>query len=94
MSDFFDTPDIDGGDNATAIAKDELRKLVQQREALEKQKAEIADDIKDLNVIVKAKGFNLRAFNEIIKLRKLDEDERNDREAMRQLYADILGIFG
>lgn len=94
MSDIFDKPEIDGGDNASAIAVGKLKAFVERRERLEDEKSTICEDIKELNAEVKGEGFDIKAFNEVIKLRKLEKADRDAREAMRQLYGEALGIFG
>lgn len=88
-----DTADIDGGDNAKAVAVGQLRALIERRESLEEEKATISEDIKELNLEAKSAGFDMRAFNEMVKLRKLDKAERDEREALRETYGQALGVF-
>lgn len=88
------SPDLTGGDNAQTVAAAELRAFVERRERLEADKAEIGEDIKELNAEVKGRGYDMKMFNEMIKLRKMDADERAEREALRDLYGSALGIFG
>ena len=88
------SPDLKGGDNAQTVAAAELRAFVERRERLEADKAEISEDIKELNAEVKSRGYDMKTFNDMIKLRKMDADERAKREALRDLYGSALGIFG
>ncbi|MCH4543172.1 GapR family DNA-binding domain-containing protein [Ochrobactrum sp. A-1] len=87
-------PDLEGGDNAQVIAVGQLRAFLERRERLEEEKATIGEDIKELNAEIKASGFDMKAFNEMVKLRKMDPTERKIREAQRQLYGELLGVFG
>ena len=87
-------PNIEGGHNAQMVAADVLRGYVERIERLEEEKAGIASDIRDVYTEVKAKGFETKVVREIIKLRRMDPDEREEREALRALYGDALGIFG
>lgn len=88
-----DKADINGGDNSQTVAAGQLRALIERRERLEEEKATIGEDIKALNAEAKSAGFDMRAFNEMIKLRKLDKAERDEREALRDLYGAALGVF-
>ena len=89
-----DTPDIQGGDNSHRVAASELRSFCERIERLESEKAALADDIKDVKAEAKGRGYDMKTLNEMLKLRKLDPDVRAEREALRELYADALGIFG
>ena len=88
-----DTADIKGGDNSQVVAAGQLRAFIERRERLDTDKEAIAEDIKALHAELKGSGFDLRTFNEMIKLRKLDKAERDEREAMRDLYGAALGVF-
>lgn len=89
-----DTPDIGGGGNAHSIAASQLRSYIERVERLEEEKSTISEDIKEVKTEVKAAGFDIKTFNEMLKLRKLDATEREEREALRDLYGHALGIFG
>ena len=86
-------PDIKGGDNAQAVAAGQLRALVERIERLTEEKAELAEDIKEVFIEAKGSGFDLRTMREMIRLRKLDKAERDAREATRDLYGMALGLF-
>lgn len=86
-------PEVTGGDNEKAVAVGQLRAFIERRERLEEDKAAIAEDIKALNQEIKSAGFDLRTYNEMVKLRKLDKAKRDEREALRETYAEALGVF-
>lgn len=81
----------DIGHNSEAT-DDRLRLLIERRERLEEERRGISDDIKDVNAEAKAVGYDIRALNEVIKLRRLDPDDRREREAILDLYKAALGI--
>lgn len=83
------TTDIGHNSEAT---DDRLRLLIERRERLEEERRGISDDIKDVNAEAKAVGYDIRALNEVIKLRRLDPDDRREREAILDLYKAALGI--
>jgi len=88
-----DTPDINGGDNAHRVAAGELRTFCERIERLEEEKKSIADDIKDVKGEAKGRGYDTGMLNEMLKLRKMDKDERDERETLRQTYGEALGVF-
>lgn len=87
-------PDINGGDNAHRVAADQLRSFCERIERLAEEKQTIADDIKEVKSEAKAMGYDVTTLNEMLKLRKLDKAEREEREALRQTYGEALGVFG
>lgn len=84
----------DIGHNSETVAAAELRQFCERRERLEEDKAAIQQDIKELHGELKGRGYDIKTFNEMIRLRKLDADERTERETLRQVYGEALGVFG
>lgn len=84
------------GDNITSeaqtIAVGQLRAFIERIERLEGEKTEIADDIKGVYAELKGSGFDAKTVRAIIRLRKKDDHERQEEEAMLQLYMDALGM--
>jgi uncharacterized protein (UPF0335 family) len=84
-------PDVTG--EATNFAKDQLKAIIERIERLEEEKKAIADDIKDVFAEAKANGFDVKALREILKLRKQDRDERQEFDAIVELYMVALGMI-
>lgn len=78
---------------SNAVAADELRLLIERIERLEEEKKGIADDIKDVYGEAKARGFCTKTMKRIVALRKLDENERRELEAMLDIYKGALGML-
>ncbi|WP_295966940.1 DUF2312 domain-containing protein [uncultured Bartonella sp.] len=79
-------------DQNTAVAASQLRSFIERIERLEGEKKTISDDIKEVYAELKGSGFNSKAVREIIRLRKKEDHERQEEEAMVQLYKDALGM--
>ena len=75
------------------VAADELRQFVERIEKLEEEKAGIASDIKDVKAEAKGRGFDVKAITEIIRMRKQDAAERQEREAILETYMSALGML-
>jgi len=51
-----------------------------------------SDDIKDVYAEMKGQGFDTKAIRTIVRLRKKDANERQEEEAMLDLYMAALGM--
>lgn len=80
------------GDTAQSVAVGQLRSFIERYERLEEEKKTIADDQKEVMAEAKGSGFDTKAMRTIIKMRKKEAHERQEEEAMVQLYADALGM--
>lgn len=75
-----------------AIAVGQLRAFIERIERLEEEKSTISDDIKEVFAELKGSGFDTKIVRIIIRMRKREDHERQEEEAMLQLYADALGM--
>lgn len=78
------------GDNSVnPEAAKELQRYVARIEALEQEKAERAEDIKEVYVEVKSKGFDVKIVRELIKRRKMDPADREEHDEMLSVYEGV-----
>lgn len=75
------------------FAKDQLKSLIERVERLEEDKRTLADDIKEVYAEAKSTGFDTRIMRQVVRLRKMDKQEREEREAMLDLYLSALGMI-
>ena len=80
------------GDSVQAIAVGQLRAFIERVERLEEEKGTISEDIKEVFAELKGSGFDTKAVRAIIRARKKEAHERQEEEAMIQLYMDALGM--
>ncbi|KQT85820.1 DUF2312 domain-containing protein [Aurantimonas sp. Leaf443] len=78
--------------DVTDVAQDQLRSFVERIERLEEEKKTIADDIKDVYAEAKGNGFDTKVLRKVISLRKQDVNERQEQEAILDLYLQALGM--
>ncbi|MET0599288.1 MAG: DUF2312 domain-containing protein [Mesorhizobium sp.] len=74
------------------VAAGQLRAFIERVERLEEEKKTISDDIKDVFAEMKGTGFDTKAVRAIIRLRKKDQAERQEEEAILDLYKAALGM--
>jgi len=79
--------------NLHQSAKDHLRAFVERIERLEEEKAALAEDIREVFAEAKSSGFDIKALRAIIRLRKQDDHERMEQEAMLATYMQALGMI-
>ncbi|MBB3931997.1 uncharacterized protein (UPF0335 family) [Kaistia hirudinis] len=79
-------------DDVQGIAAAQLKSIVERIERLEEEKKAIADDIKDVYGEAKANGFDTKVLRTIIRLRKQDASEREEQDAILDLYKAALGM--
>lgn len=74
------------------IAADRLRSLIERIERLEEEKAAIASDIRDIKLEAKSQGLDVKIINAIIKLRKMNQNERDENDFLLEAYRKALDI--
>lgn len=78
-------PDVGG------IAGDQLRSFIERIERLEDEKKQLADDIKEVYSEAKGSGFDTAIMRQIIKERRMDKDDLDERETLLDIYRKALG---
>lgn len=73
-------------------AKDHLRAFIERIERLEEEKAALAEDIREVFAEAKGSGFDVKAMRTIIRMRKQEDHERMEQEALLATYMQALGM--
>lgn len=76
------------------VAADQLRAFVERIERLEEEKKVIADDVKDVYAEAKGNGYDVKILRKVVSLRKKQPHEREEEEAVLDLYMHALGMAG
>jgi uncharacterized protein (UPF0335 family) len=79
-------------ETSTTVAAAQLRAIIERIERLEEEKKTISEDIKEIYAEAKGTGFDTKAVRTIIRLRKKDQAERQEEEAIIDLYKAALGM--
>lgn len=78
--------------DAQTVAAGQLRAFIERIERLAEEKQTIQGDIREVFAEAKGTGFDTKALRELIKLRRMDQAERQEREAILDLYKAALGM--
>lgn len=69
-----------------------LRSFIERIERLEEEKAELAEDIKEIYGEAKANGYDPKIMRKIVRMRKMDVEKRKEEEALIEVYRNAVGM--
>jgi uncharacterized protein (UPF0335 family) len=72
--------------DTVGIAGDRIRSFVERIEQLDIELQELNEQKKEVFSEAKGEGFDVKILKEIIKLRKLDQEERDEHETLLDVY--------
>lgn len=70
----------------------QLESFIQRIENLEEEKANLMADIREIFAEAKAQGYDVKIMRQILKLRKMEEDDRDEQETLLEVYKRALGM--
>lgn len=79
-------------DGSGAIAPAKLKSFIERIERLEGEKAELAEDIREVYAEAKGEGFDTKIMRQVIRLRKLEVQERREQDELIDTYRKALGM--
>jgi uncharacterized protein (UPF0335 family) len=79
--------------STTAVAAGQLKAVIERIERLEEEKKEVADQIKEVYAEAKSNGFDTKTIRKVIGLRRKPTEERQEEEALLDLYLSALGML-
>ncbi len=74
------------------VAGARLKQLIERIERLEEEKSSIGSDIKDVYGEAKSTGFDVKTMRKLVRLRKMDEQKRNEEDELLDLYRAAIGL--
>ncbi|MBQ2884550.1 MAG: DUF2312 domain-containing protein [Alphaproteobacteria bacterium] len=69
-----------------------LNSLIERIERLEEEKKGISSDIRDIYAEAKGVGFDVKIMKTIIKLRKMNQADRDEQEFLLETYRKALNV--
>jgi uncharacterized protein (UPF0335 family) len=72
-------------------AQGQLKSVVERIERLEEDKKSVMEDLKNVYAEAKGNGFDTKVIRKIIRLRKQDTAQRQEEEALLDLYLSAIG---
>lgn len=79
-------------DTVNETTKSRLLSFVERLERLDEEIDEVKGQRKEVVAELKGEGFDAKAVNKIVKMRKEDPAKRQEEQAIVELYAAAVGI--
>jgi len=74
------------------ITAEQLRVFIERIERQEEEKKQISDYIRDVYSEAKGQGYDTKILKQIIRLRRMEKDARDEEEAVLDTYKKALGL--
>ncbi|MDZ4322634.1 MAG: DUF2312 domain-containing protein [Alphaproteobacteria bacterium] len=74
------------------VSSAQLKSFIERIERLEEEKAAIAEQIREVFGEAKGMGFDIKIIRQVIKIRKMETQERLEQEELLDLYLGALGM--
>jgi len=74
------------------VAGDRLRSFIERIERLEEEKKALSDDLKEVYSEAKGSGFDIKVMRQIVRLRKMADNDRSEMEEILDVYKRVLDM--
>jgi uncharacterized protein (UPF0335 family) len=74
------------------VSTGQLRQYIEKVERLEEEKAELMDAIREVFAEAKGNGFDVKIMKQVLKMRKMKQEELMEQEELLTLYLQALGM--
>ena len=75
-----------------SVTADELRQFIERIEQLDAEKADLAEQAKEVMAEAKGRGYDTKVIRKVIALRKRKPDDIAEEEAIMDMYKAALGM--
>tara|TARA_B100000700_G_scaffold304460_1_gene377142 strand:- start:279 stop:590 length:312 start_codon:yes stop_codon:yes gene_type:complete len=75
------------------VARNHLRAYIDRIERLEEEKAALMEDIREIYAEAKGTGFDPKIMRQVVRIRKMEPDQRQEQEYILDTYLSALGML-
>ncbi|OAM05057.1 MULTISPECIES: DUF2312 domain-containing protein [unclassified Wolbachia] len=79
-------------EDTVKITAEDLKSYIERIEKLEQEKRDVQDHIRDVYAKAADEGWDIKVMKQIIRLRKMDDDDREEQEILLYTYKRALGM--
>lgn len=77
----------------SSISEQRLNVFIQRIERLEEEKKALTSDIKEVYDEAKSAGFDTKIMRKVVAIRRMDEADRLEQQAIMEVYMKALGML-
>jgi len=77
---------------SNTVAADQLKAFIERIARLEEEKAALAGDLSEVYSEAKGNGYDTKVMRKIVSMRRKDHAERQEEQAIMELYLQALGM--
>ncbi len=85
---------MSGKGHNSGVMVDELRQFVERLERLKDEIDVLKTDMKEVFAEAKGRGYDTKIMRKVIAMRARDKDDLAEEQAILEMYAEALGVFG
>ena len=74
------------------VSSAHLRSFIERIERLEEEKRELGEQLREVFAEAKGTGFDVKTIRQVLKIRKMEAQERMEQEELLDLYLSALGM--
>ena len=79
-------------DSSYRVTADELRQFIERIERLDAEKKDLAEQQKEVMAEAKGRGYDTKVMRKLVTLRKRDQNDIAEEEAILEMYKEALGM--
>ena len=79
-------------DTSYRVTADELLQFIERIERLDAEKKDLAEQQKEVMAEAKGRGYDTKVMRKLITLRKRDQNDIAEEEAILEMYKEALGM--
>ncbi|MCL2737251.1 MAG: DUF2312 domain-containing protein [Alphaproteobacteria bacterium] len=79
-------------ENHGALDNKQLLSIIERVEKLHEEAAALAADVKEIFTEAKSAGYDPKYIRQMIRLRKMDQDELDEVDELTKMYRKALGL--
>jgi uncharacterized protein (UPF0335 family) len=74
------------------VQAERLKSFIERIERLEEERAATSGDIREVYAEAKSAGYDAKVMRQIVRLRKMDSADRQEQQALLDVYMQAVGL--